>query len=643
MKKTIGVLAHVDAGKTTFSEQVLYRAHAIRSMGRVDHRDAFLDSHPLERQRGITIFSDQAVIDYDGDTWYWVDTPGHVDFSPEMERAMSVMDYAVLLLSCSEGIQSHTETVWRMLQAAGVPVFLFLNKTDQEGADQDALISRVKACLTPDALDMRAGLSEDGRMDAALSEELAGRDEELLDRFLQSGYDQAIWLDALRKMIARRCVFPVFSGSALKGVGIDRFMACLKLLTETDWRPDAPFSAEVYKIRHDSAGARQTFVKVLAGRLRVRDELPCGKVGELRLCHGAKYRPVSEAEAGDLCAVYGLSGVAPGDGLGEGAVRRRFAAEPMLMARVEHDASVQRSRVLEKLRLLEDEEPALGVECDSKGISVHVMGTIQLEVLRQIMLDRFGMAIEFGPCRVRYRETIATPAVGVGHYEPLRHYAEVHLLLEPGARGSGITFESRCHVDDLALNWQRLIETHVFEREPRGVLTGSPLTDVHVTLLSGRAHLKHTEGGDFRESTYRAIRNALMYAQSVLLEPICRFCVRVPSESLGALMAQLTRMKAEMEPPVPEEGEFRVDGLARMADLASFSPQLAGMTHGCGRISWRMDHYEPCRDAESAIAEAAYNPLADDTPDSVFCAKGAGFTVVWNKVRDYAHIPVEDN
>ena len=651
MKKTIGILAHVDAGKTTFSEQILCHAHALRVPGRVDHQDAFLDIHPLEKARGITIFSDQATFDYDGDTWYWVDTPGHADFSSEMERALSVMDYAVLVVSCVEGVQSHTETVWRLLAQYGVPVFLFLNKTDRAGADPDRTLRRVRERLSPDVLDLRGAFSPDGALSEAAAEAVAENDEALMDALFSTGYDRDRWLDSLRLLVKRRAVFPMMAGSALKDEGVEAFLRMLSLLTETDYhtRAAGPFQARAAKVRFDPQGSRMVFLKITGGTLSARDEImtPDGpaKVNELRVYNGAKFRQAALASAGDLVAAAGLSGVKPGDLVGAVCEKSRFVTTPLMASRVLFPSDIHPTKMLECLRQLEEEEPMLGVSWNegTKSIELQVMGAIQLEVIREMVLSRFGIRIDFGPCRVRYLETIAAPSCGIGHYEPLRHYAEVHLRLEPGARGSGVAFASACHVDDLALNWQRLIETHVFEYAHKGVLIGAPLTDVKITLLAGRAHLKHTEGGDFREATYRAIRNALMRARGILLEPVCRFELRAPAEALGRVLGDLSRLRADAQPPLMENDELLISGEAPFSRLSGYQESLASLTHGRGALAWRLDHYAPCEDADAVVAERSYNPLADDTPDSVFCAHGAGFTVAWDKVRDFAHLRSEAN
>ena len=643
MKQVLGVLAHVDAGKTTFSERALYASNAIRTLGRVDHQSAFLDAHPLEKQRGITIFSGMAQLTVGGRDFVWLDTPGHVDFSTEMERAVSVMDYAILLVSCAEGVQSHTETVWKLLDAYHVPVFIFLNKLDRTGAAPDKVIRQMKSRLSADIADMRAW-KNGAPMPESLQEAVAERDEALLDALFSGGYDEKTWREALREQIARRRIFPLFAGSALSGDGVEGFMQRVAELSKEVYAGKAsePLTAQVYQVRHDAQGARICFLKLLSGSMRVKDELPLpdggGKVNDIFIYHGEKRRSAESASAGDLVAVPALAGLRPGDFVGVDR-QNSFLTVPMMAADVLFDtAAVPPFKMMQALRILEEEDPALGVEDRSGRLSVHVMGKIQLEVLRQVMRERFGYEISFGPCRVLYKETIAAPVVGIGHYEPLKHYAEVHLRLVPGRRGSGMDFESKCHVDILTMNWQRLIRSHVFERTHKGVLTGAPLTDVKVELLIGRAHLKHTEGGDFRQAVYRAIRHGLMQAQSVLLEPVSRFTLRAPSEQYGTLAGALSRMQAQVDPPVYDDDTVVLTGEAPYSLLMTFQEELMAITRGRGTMQTVMSHYAPCRNQDEIVAEAGYNPLADDTPDSVFCAKGAGYTVPWQEVREHAHL-----
>jgi len=645
MKKTIGILAHVDAGKTTFSEQILYHTHAIRAAGRVDHGDAFLDSHPLEKQRGITIFSDQAHFEYEGCEYNWIDTPGHVDFSAEMERAISIMDYAILIVSAAEGVQSHTQTVWRLLEQYGVPVFLFVNKIDRTGADFDRVFRDMKKRLSSDLVSV-ASLT-----DESLKEAAAERDEELLEALLSGEYDEVRWTKALQEQIRDRKLFCVFRGSALKNQGVAEFLACLHQLTHVPADTCSPFRALVYKLRHEAQGERICFFKALSGSAVPRDELslPDGsrvKLGELRRYHGAKYRPLPRVEAGDCCAVLGLPALRPGDIIGHDPVPHKpLHTEPMMSVSVIRPRELSVQKLLSALKAMEEEEPTLHVlhSPATDSIDLQVMGPIQLEVIRQLMQDRFGISIDFGPMRVLYMETIEEPVIGIGHYEPLRHYAEVHLRLIPGPRGSGVRFVSRCHVDTLALNWQRLIETHIFEKTHKGVLTGAPLTDVCIELLTGRAHLKHTEGGDFRESTYRAIRHGLMQARSILMEPVCRFELRAPADLLGRVMGDMTRLYARTDPPEMDGNTFTLTGEAAFADFSTYHADFLSTTHGRGILSYRFDHYAPCRNASAVIDACGYQPTADPDapPHSVFCAHGGGFTVPWDQVKNYAHLESE--
>ncbi|MBR3765439.1 MAG: TetM/TetW/TetO/TetS family tetracycline resistance ribosomal protection protein [Clostridia bacterium] len=642
MRKTIGILAHVDAGKTTFSERVLYHTQAIRKIGRVDHQDAFLDSHSLEKQRGITIFSGLASFLMDGDTYYWLDTPGHVDFSTEMERALSVMDYAVLIISCAEGVQSHTETVWQLLKQYGVPVFVFLNKLDRAGADPERVIREMKNRLSHDLLDLRY-FQTNSRFSDEEAEAIAERDEKLLERLFSDGLDENMWLSSLSEQVAARQAFPVMAGVALEGQGIPEFLSVLSRLTYTDRKSDDVFSARCYQVRHDPAGQRIAFLKLLSGTLHVKDMLPDGqKVNELRIYHGDKYRPADVAFAGDIVGIPGLEGVRPGDMVGAGEPVR-FRTEPMMAADVLWDEkSVPAFRMMQALRILEDEEPTLTVTETAGHIAVRVMGRIQLEVLKTLLQERFGFAVTFGPTHVLYRETIAAPSIGVGHYEPLRHYAECHVRLVPTAPGSGVTFRSLCHVDVLNLNWQRLIAGHVSEKRHKGVLTGAPLTDVEVQLLTGRAHLKHTEGGDFRQATYRAIRNALMYAESVLLEPVAGFALRAPADMYGSLTGALSRLQADVDVPEYEDDSVILRGECPYAVFAPWQEDFLSLTHGRGALRVWMSRYAPCHDQSAIVEASGYNPCADDTPDSVFCSHGAGFNVPWNEVRAYMHMSHEE-
>lgn len=648
MNKVIGILAHVDAGKTTLSEQLLFHAGAIRTVGRVDHKNAFLDAHPLERQRGVTIFSDQAVFERNGDRYFWVDTPGHADFAAEMERAISIMDFAVLLINGAEGIQSHTENVWSLLSAYHIPVFIFINKTDRIGCDQKSVIEVLKKRFSNDIIDLHGWHGGDFQFDTI--ESIAERDEMLLDALLENRYDPSQWYLALRKQISQREIFPVYCGSALADIGITEFLDALCLLTEVYRDEGAPFSGLVYKIRHDVQGNRICFFKVLSGSVSARKEIatPKGnaKINELRLYHGAKFQPLSTGAPGMLCAAAGLASAKPGDKIGAGAGQSNvFHSEPMLSVSVRWSKDVPTIKILSALQELEDEDPSLAVMYNdaTSSIDLHIMGGIQLDVIRQLISERHGFTIDFGPMQVFYMETITAPSLGIGHYEPLRHYAEVQLRLIPGERGSGIAFKSSCHVDTLALNWQRLIETHIFEKKHKGVLIGAPLTDVCIELLSGRSHLKHTEGGDFRQSTYRALRNGLMYAESILLEPICRFTLRAPIDCYGRLMGDLSQMHAQLDSPIMEDDTFTQSGEVAFAQFANYYSEFMAFSHGRGVMNYHLDHYAPCRNADEIIERAAYNPLSDDTPDSVFCSHGAGYNVPWDEVRSHAHCPLPED
>ncbi len=651
MRKTIGILAHVDAGKTTLSEQLLYLGGALRERGRVDHGDAFLDAEPIERERGITVFSGQADFRWGDSAYYLLDTPGHTDFSAEMERVLPALDFAVLVVSAAEGVQGHTETLWRLLGHYGIPAFLFLNKIDRPGADAGRTMEQLRRRCSPAAV-LLDGFS--GVPDESLAEELASLDDGLLERYLEGGLEPEDWVPAMRRLVRERQLFPCFSGSALKGEGVRELLDGLELLTETDWeaREDLPFGALAYQVRRGAS--RYVWLKLTAGRLRCRDEVLCRaadgtqtreKVTELLRCCGGRLTPLEEAKAGELCCVAGLSSVRAGDGVGEEEPSGPRELTPVLLSRAQWEEAYDLREVIAAFRTLEDEEPALSVEWNEplSELRVHVMGEVQLEILRELMQTRFGFSVTFGDCEVLYRETIARPAVGCGHYEPLRHYAEAHLLLAPGPRGSGVTFDSRCHVDDLPAPCQSLIRTHVLEREHRGVLTGAPLSDVRVTLLSGRAHLKHTEGGDFRQAVYRAIRQALMKAGCVLLEPYYRFSLTVPAENVGRVMTDLAAMGADCGAPETLGACARLSGRGPVASLMDYPAALRALTHGEGELSLLPDGYDPCRDPAPAIEAAAYDPGADaDNPaGSVFCSHGAGYFVPWDEADALMHLPVE--
>ena len=640
MKKlVIGILAHVDAGKTTLSEAMLYRSGNLNKLGRVDHKDAFLDHDSLERERGITIFSKQARLSLPELEVVLMDTPGHVDFSAEMERTLQVLDYAILVINGADGVQSHTETLWRLLRRYEIPTFLFINKMDQVGADKPVLLQQLQRRLSGHCVDMDAPPEE---RDEALS--LCS--EELLEQFLEQG---GLPRTLVAEAIARRAVFPCRFGAALKLEGVDALLQDLTELTVAPIYPEE-FGARVYKITRDPQGTRLTWLKVTGGVLQVKRQLTgrggqeewAEKADQLRLYSGAKYKLADTVSAGDICAVTGLEHTLPGQGLGAEALARAPMLEPVLAYRMVLPEGINLPETLRKLRQLEEEDPLLRLVWDARLREVHVrvMGEVQLEVLQRLIRDRFALEVTFDQGSVAYKETIAAPVEGVGHFEPLRHYAEVHLLLEPGERGSGLIFDSACSTDDLDLNWQRLILTHLEEKQHLGVLTGSPITDLRITILSGRASLKHTEGGDFRQATYRAVRQGLRKAQSILLEPYYDFTIELPPENVGRAMTDVQQMQGTCAPP-EQVGEMAVlTGYAPVVAMRGYQTEVASYTRGRGRLSCRLRGYEPCSEADAIVQAIGYQPDADmeNTADSVFCSHGAGFVVPWYEVEQHMHL-----
>ena len=637
MKKlTIGILAHVDAGKTTLSEGLLYAAGALRTLGRVDHGNAFLDTEALERERGITIFAKQAVLDCGGTHITLLDTPGHVDFSAEAERTLQVLDYAILVISGTDGVQGHTRTLWRLLERYGVPTFLFINKMDLAGADRAALLTDLQKSFGA-CVDLGAEPNE-------RDEHAALTDEAALEELLERG---ALSDDTLAALISARKIFPCCFGSALKNEGVAEFLQLLTRFTREPAR-GADFGARVFKISRDAQGTRLTHLKVTGGTLRAKTQLPCGKADQLRLYSGAKFRPLDEAGAGEVVAVTGLADTYPGQGLGAEADGEKPVLQSVLTYRILLPDGTDAHTVLPKLRELEDEDPMLRIVWEEASGELHaeLMGEVQLEILQRLISDRFGLSVTFGEGGIVYKETIANTVEGVGHFEPLRHYAEVHLLLEPAPRGSGVQLASACPTDELDLNWQRLILTHLAERAHPGVLTGSALTDVKMTLLAGRAHLKHTEGGDFRQATYRAVRQGLMMANQIgktqLLEPWYTFRLEVPAENLGRAMNDIQRMEGSFDPPeTSADGQTAtLTGKAPAATMRSYPMEVVSYTRGRGRVSLTLEGYRPCHNAQEVIEAVGYEPEHDlDNPaDSVFCAHGAGFVVPWEQVRSHMHV-----
>ncbi len=635
MKKlVVGILAHVDAGKTTLSEALLYTAGAVRKLGRVDHRDAFLDTDDIERERGITILAKQAELNWKNLEVTLLDTPGHVDFSAEMERTLQVLDCAVLVLSGTDGVQGHTATLWRLLERYGVPTVLFVNKMDLAGADREALLRQLRSRLHENCVDFTD-------RDEAWAESVAVADEALLEAYLAG---EPLTDGAVAACIGERKLFPCLFGSALRLDGVEALLDLLRRYVPAPRYGEA-FAARVFKIAREG-GERLTYLKVTGGVLRVKDTLSGEdwkeKVNQIRRYSGAKFRQMEAAEAGTVCAVTGLTHTWPGQGLGAEAAGEKPALEPVMTYRLLLPEGCDCHTFLGKLRQLEEEDPQLGVVWNEALGEIHVrlMGEVQQEVLRRRIADRFGTAVDFDQGSILYKETIAAPVVGVGHFEPLRHYAEVHLLLEPGERGSGLRFASAVGADDLDLNWQRLILTHLGEKEPVGVLTGSPVTDVKITILAGRGHLKHTEGGDFRQATYRAVRQGLRQAETILLEPWYAFRLEVPRENLGRAMADLQKMGGTF---AEEEGAGELAALAGEAPAAAMGgywQEVAAYTRGCGQLSCSFAGYRPCADPQAVVDAIGYDCDRDveNTADSVFCEHGAGVVVPWDQVPARAHV-----
>ena len=641
MKKTvISILAHVDAGKTTLSEALLYTVGQLKKLGRVDNKNAFLDSYELERRRGITIFSKQAVLKTQNMEITLLDTPGHVDFSSEAERTLQVQDYAILVISARDGVQPHTETLWRLLSRYDVPVFVFVNKMDLDGTDKNAVLAELKKRLSDNCVDFTASEEE-------LSENAALCDEKLMEKYLEQG---EISGEEISAAIKERKIFPCWFGSALKLEGVAEFIEGLEKYTLKQYY-GSEFGARVFKISRDPQGNRLTYMKITGGSLKARSVISySAKDGEkrleekanmLRIYSGEKFEPTDEVTAGGVCAVLGLSATYPGQGLGFEKDFFKPVLEPVLTYRVLLPAEISPVEFLPKLRQLEEEDPQLLVSGNATGeIYVHLRGEIQAEVLQSLVEERFGVHIEFDHGSIIYKETVAAPVEGVGHFEPLRHYAEVHLLIEPGEPESGITVDSLCREEILSKNWQRLIITHVLEKTHRGVLIGAPLTDAKITLVAGRAHVKHTEGGDFRQATYRALRQGLMKAENVLLEPYYAFRLEVPAEQLGRAVSDIRVMDGKIASPESDGITAVITGRAPVSEMRSYQSDVMAYTKGKGKLALFPDGYSPCHNAEKVITAAGYDPEADleNTPDSVFCSHGAGITVKWYDVEKYMHV-----
>lgn len=648
----IGIVAHVDAGKTTLSESMLYHAGAIRKLGRVDHKDAFLDTDQMERERGITIFSKQAVFRWKDRTITLLDTPGHVDFSAEMERVLQVLDCAVLVVSGADGVQGHTQTLWKLLKRYHIPTFLFVNKMDQEGTDGEKLLKELRKRFGENVVPFVDIMTEsdcpggkvylhtkEGAVEEVL-EELAVCEDDMMEEYLEEG---RISLDKVQKAVADRQVFPCYFGSALHSQGVEELLDGLDLYIKDKTYP-AEFGAKVYKIARDNQGNRLTYLKVTGGRLKVKDVVEGlnEKINQIRIYSGEKFEAVQEVEAGRVCAVTGLENTRPGQGIGAEEESDLPVLEPVLIYQILLPDDCDVHKMLLNLKILEEEEPELHIVWEEQTSEIHVqlMGDVQIEILQRMIKERFGVLVEFGEGSIVYKETITAPVEGVGHFEPLCHYAEVHLRLEPGERGSGMQFAAECSEDILDRNWQRLVLTHLEEKEHKGVLTGSPITDMKITLTSGRAHQKHTEGGDFRQATYRAVRQGLKKADSILLEPYYEFRMELPSENVGRAMTDIQNMSGKFGTPMIEEETTVLTGSAPVSLMRGYQKEFTAYTGGRGRMAVSLKGYDICHNQEEVLAASTYDSEADlaNPTGSVFCAHGTGFVVDWDEVEEYMHM-----
>lgn len=647
MNKTIGLLAHVDAGKTTFAEQVLFSTKSIKSRGRVDYKNSFLDNHSIEKERGITIFSEQANFEYNESKYYLIDTPGHIDFSPEMERALKVMDYAILIISAVEGIQAYTETLWHQLRMHNIPTFIFINKMDRVGSDLEKLMIEIRKQFTVDIVYVDAVLRTKGINESQI-EFIAERDEDLLEDYFNGTYTVEKCVDSLRRLIKQSKIFPIFSGSALQDIGVKEFLDNLDYLTYTDYSEINEFSGRVYKVKYDERGNRISYIKATAGILNVKDQIKVSeeedtveKINQIRVYNGNKYITTDKVAAGEIFGVTGLTKFNAGDVIGEVGEKSTYDMAPTLKSKVIFDKMLNEKEVLSYFKILEDEDPSLNIIWDDslKEIQIHVMGTIQLEVLKKVVEERFKIAIEFGPCEILYKETIQEVAVGYGHFEPLKHYAEVHLKLEPVDRNQGVKFENLCHSDDLTIGHQNLIKTHIFEKDHKGILVGAPITDIKISLLTGRAHNKHTSGGDFREATLRALRQGLEKAKSRILEPYYRFRIEVQLEQMGRVISDMEKLSSQCEPPIIEGDKVIIFGRGPVSKLMNYGMEFINISNGRGRINFIFDGYDLCHNEEEVIAKIAYDKKADIeyTSSSVFCSKGQSFIVDGSKAEIYMH------
>ncbi|WP_042273869.1 GTP-binding protein [[Clostridium] dakarense] len=663
MNKTIGVLAHVDAGKTTFCEQVLYHTNSIRSRGRVDSKNTFLDNHNIERQRGITIFSEQGVFKYNNSNYFIIDTPGHIDFSPDMERSISIMDYAVVIISAVEKIQSHTKTVFRLLKKYKVPIIFFVNKIDREGANVDEVIKDIKDSLTADVIDINENFilnKNNADLNEELIEFIAERDDSLFEKYLNDRYNLDLWIDNLKDMIKNTKIYPLLKGSALNDIGILEFIEKLDFLTYTSYKDNDKFIGKVYKVKHDENKNRVTYIKAFQGKLQVKnevsykykEEITNEKINAIRIYNSNKFEAVSEVSAGEIFAALGITNINTGNYLVESNTeinylnnlynnQNKLEITPTLKSKVIFDNSLNIKDVLNAFNLLDLEEPVLNVLWDEqlKEIHIHVMGKIQLEILKEIVRDRFNIEVEFGPCEILYKETIKEKIVGYGHFEPIGHYAEVHLLIEPGPRNSKLSFESKAHVDDISIGHQNLIKTHIFEKEHRGILAGYNLTDLKITLLTGRAHNKHTSGGDFRQATLRALRQGLESSENIILEPYYKFKIEVDLNYIGRVLSDISKMNGQFEPPIMIDNIAIIEGRGPVATFMDYSLELLAFSKGSGSINLIFDGYDICHNSEEVIEKRDYDKNADSeyTSNSIFCSKGQAYIVEGSNAKNSMH------
>lgn len=648
MKKTIGIFAHVDAGKTTFSEQLLYHTKIIRKLGRVDNKDSFLDSHFIERERGITIYSDMARFNYGDNEYFLIDTPGHIDFSSEMERAISILDYGILIISAVEGIQGHTETLWKLLRENNIPTFIFINKIDREGADKESVLNEIKKNFSSDVFMLDGNLDE---LSNELIEFISERDEDILEDYMNEEIDYSKCITSLSKSIKYEEAFIAMYGAALLDKGITEFIDVFDKLTFTEYKEDDVLRARVHKVRYDKDNNRVSFIKIISGSIKVKDiieyevngEIISEKINALRLYNGEKFEVIDKAKDGEICGVIGLSKIKSGDVIGD-VEKSKISLVPTLSSKVIFDSKLSPKDVLKYFRILEDEDGTLNVTWneESSEITINIMGEIQLEVLREIFNERFKVNIEFGDPKILYKETIRGKAYGYGHFEPLRHYAEVHLKLEELPKGSGIKFESTCHTDNLQIGQMNLVKTHIFEKEHKGILTGSPITDMKITLTNGRAHLKHTEGGDFREATKRSLRQGLEYADNILLEPYYRFNLQGDINLMGRFISDIQKMKGEFNDPILTEEKVTITGIGPVETFRKYPLELQAISKGKARISLVFEGYLPCHNTEEVIDKIGYDRNKDPeyTSSSIFCAKGVGYEVKANEAKENMHAEI---